>query len=167
MPAFVWLAEPSAFAPAALRALMEFRRSTTDAHQMGGVPCLRGLWIPVATVVSLVAEGQAVERILALYPLLVNEAARRASPPSSTSERFGSTRSRSHERTLSYPRTSHYPGGARPRRIRGGDARLLVRTSEAVEHAPSEEHLQHRANFRRAYNQAVDRFDIRPTFVGA
>ena len=48
--------------------LMEFKRITTDARQMGGVPCLRGLRIPVATVVSLVAEGETVERILAFYP---------------------------------------------------------------------------------------------------
>ena len=49
-------------------AIMEFKRITTDAGQMGGVPCLRGLRIPVATIVSLVAEGQTTEHILALYP---------------------------------------------------------------------------------------------------
>ena len=32
---------------------MEFKRITADARQMGGVPCLRGLRIPVATIVSL------------------------------------------------------------------------------------------------------------------
>jgi len=57
---------------------MEFKRITTDARQMGGVPCLRGLRIPVATVVSLVAEGQTVERILALYPDLEAEDVREA-----------------------------------------------------------------------------------------
>ena len=35
---------------------------------MGGVPCLRGLRIPVATIVALVAEGQTTQDILALYP---------------------------------------------------------------------------------------------------
>jgi len=35
---------------------------------MGGVPCIRGLRIPVATVVGLVAEGQSVADILADYP---------------------------------------------------------------------------------------------------
>jgi uncharacterized protein (DUF433 family) len=35
---------------------------------MGGVPCLRGLRIPVATVVALVAEGQSMQEILAAYP---------------------------------------------------------------------------------------------------
>jgi len=39
---------------------MECKRITTDARQMGGVPCLRGLWIAVATIFSLVAEGETV-----------------------------------------------------------------------------------------------------------
>ena len=45
---------------------------------MGGVPCLRGLRIPVATIVALVAEGQSVEDILALYPDLEPEDVREA-----------------------------------------------------------------------------------------
>jgi uncharacterized protein (DUF433 family) len=45
---------------------------------MGGVPCLRGLRIPVATVVALVAEGQSVAEILALYPDLEAEDVREA-----------------------------------------------------------------------------------------
>lgn len=57
---------------------MEFKRITTDARQMGGVPCLRGLRIPVATIVSLVAEGQTTERILALYPDLQTDDVREA-----------------------------------------------------------------------------------------
>src|SRR5207253_9792946 len=57
---------------------MEFKRITANPRQMGGVPCLRGLRIPVATVVSLVAEGQSVERILALYPDLEAEDVREA-----------------------------------------------------------------------------------------
>ena len=59
-------------------ALMKFKRITTDARQMGGVPCLRGLRIPVATIVSLVAEGETVERILALYPDLEADDVREA-----------------------------------------------------------------------------------------
>jgi uncharacterized protein (DUF433 family) len=58
--------------------VMEFKRVTTDSQQMGGVPCLRGLRIPVATVVSLVAEGQTAEQILALYPDLEAEDVREA-----------------------------------------------------------------------------------------
>jgi uncharacterized protein (DUF433 family) len=52
---------------------MEFKRITTNPRQMGGVPCLRGLRIPVATVVALVAEGQTPKQILGLYPDLEAE----------------------------------------------------------------------------------------------
>lgn len=47
---------------------MAFRRITVRAEQMGGVPCLRGLRIPVATVVGMVADGMSVEEILKAYP---------------------------------------------------------------------------------------------------
>jgi uncharacterized protein (DUF433 family) len=40
---------------------------------MGGVPCIRGLRIPAATVVGLVAEGLSVAEILAAYPDLEAE----------------------------------------------------------------------------------------------
>ncbi len=35
---------------------------------MGGMPCIRGLRIPVATVVSMVADGMTNESILEAYP---------------------------------------------------------------------------------------------------
>jgi uncharacterized protein (DUF433 family) len=35
---------------------------------MGGVPCIRGLRIPVATVVGMLAEGITEEQILRNYP---------------------------------------------------------------------------------------------------
>lgn len=57
---------------------MEFTRVTTNPRQMGGVPCLRGLRIPVATVGALVAEGQTTDNILALYPDLEAEDVREA-----------------------------------------------------------------------------------------
>ena len=57
---------------------MDFRRVTIGASQMGGVPCLRGLRIPVGTIVALVAEGQATSEILALYPDLEPEDVREA-----------------------------------------------------------------------------------------
>ncbi len=41
---------------------------------MGGVPCIRGLRIPVATVVGIVAEGMSDSEILAAYPDLEVEA---------------------------------------------------------------------------------------------
>ena len=36
---------------------MTFERITVRPDQMGGVPCIRGLRIPVATVVGMVADG--------------------------------------------------------------------------------------------------------------
>lgn len=47
---------------------MKLTRITVDANQMGGVPCVRGLRIPVATVVGMVAEGMTNDEILAAYP---------------------------------------------------------------------------------------------------
>lgn len=48
--------------------IMKFTRITVDAQQMGGVPCIRGLRIPVATVVGMVADGMAEKEILKAYP---------------------------------------------------------------------------------------------------
>ena len=45
-----------------------FTRITVNSSQMGGVPCIRGLRIPVATVVAMVAGGMAPEEILQAYP---------------------------------------------------------------------------------------------------
>jgi uncharacterized protein (DUF433 family) len=45
-----------------------FDRITASAEQVGGVPCIRGLRIPVATVVGLVADGMSREEILAAHP---------------------------------------------------------------------------------------------------
>lgn len=47
---------------------MTFDRITVRAEQMGGVPCIRGLRIPVATVVGMVADGMTTDQILAAYP---------------------------------------------------------------------------------------------------
>jgi uncharacterized protein (DUF433 family) len=52
---------------------MTFPRITTRPDQLGGVPCVRGLRIPVATVVEMVADGLTVEEILQLYPDLERE----------------------------------------------------------------------------------------------
>ena len=57
---------------------MRFDRITVNPAQMGGVPCVRGLRIPVATVVGLVAQGMAETRILAEYPDLEVEDIREA-----------------------------------------------------------------------------------------
>ena len=47
---------------------MKFTRVTVDPKQMGGMPCIRGLRIPVATVVAMVADGISADEILAAYP---------------------------------------------------------------------------------------------------
>ena len=47
---------------------MKFTRITVDPHQMGGVPCIRGLRIPVATVVGMVADGMSDEEIVVTLP---------------------------------------------------------------------------------------------------
>lgn len=48
-------------------------RITTRPDQMGGVPCIRGLRIPVSVVVDMVAEGLSLDEILDLYPDLERE----------------------------------------------------------------------------------------------
>ena len=52
---------------------MTYSRITVDPSQMGGVPCLRGLRIPVATVVAMLANGLTRSAILDAYPALVLE----------------------------------------------------------------------------------------------
>jgi uncharacterized protein (DUF433 family) len=47
---------------------MSFLRITIDPYQMNGMPCIRGLRIPVATIVAMVAEGMSDTEILAAYP---------------------------------------------------------------------------------------------------
>ena len=47
---------------------MKFTRITVDPRQMGGLPCIRSLRIPVATVVGMVAEGMTEEEILRAFP---------------------------------------------------------------------------------------------------
>jgi uncharacterized protein (DUF433 family) len=47
---------------------MKFDRITVNASQMGGMPCIRGLRIPVATIVGMIADGLTEAEILAAYP---------------------------------------------------------------------------------------------------
>ena len=47
---------------------MTFDRITVDPDLMGGAPTIRGLRIPVATVVSMVADGMSVDEICAGLP---------------------------------------------------------------------------------------------------
>lgn len=52
---------------------MAYERITIDPEQMGGVPCIRGLRIPVATVVGMVADGLTANEILGALPDLEPE----------------------------------------------------------------------------------------------
>lgn len=56
----------------------KFTRITVDPNQMGGVPCIRGLRIPVATIVGMVADGMSEQEILEAYPDLEPEDIREA-----------------------------------------------------------------------------------------
>ncbi len=57
---------------------MKYTRITVNSHQMGGAPCIRGLRIPVATVVGMVADDMAEDEILKAYPDLVHDDIREA-----------------------------------------------------------------------------------------
>jgi uncharacterized protein (DUF433 family) len=50
-----------------------FERITTDPDVMGGLPCMRGLRMPVATVVAMVADGMSVAEIIDDFPYLTAE----------------------------------------------------------------------------------------------
>ena len=52
---------------------MKFERITVNPNQMGGMPCIRGLRIQVATVVGMIADGMTAEEILKAYPDLEHE----------------------------------------------------------------------------------------------
>lgn len=52
---------------------MVFERITVNPKQMGGLPCIRGMRIPVYLVVGMVADGMSDQEILAAYPDLEKE----------------------------------------------------------------------------------------------
>lgn len=51
---------------------MTFQRITVNPQQMDGVPCIRGLRVPVASVVEMVADGMSRQEILRAYPDLLS-----------------------------------------------------------------------------------------------
>ena len=57
---------------------MKYTRITVKPKQIGGVPCIRGLRIPVATVVGMVSDGMTEEEIVGAYPDLEYEDVREA-----------------------------------------------------------------------------------------
>lgn len=58
--------------------VMSETRIVADHRIMGGVPCVRGTRIPVATIVGLVAQGRTAEEILVDFPTLAAEDVRAA-----------------------------------------------------------------------------------------
>jgi uncharacterized protein (DUF433 family) len=52
---------------------MRFSRITIDPAQMGGAPCIRGLRIPAATVVGMIADGLSEAEVLRALPDLERE----------------------------------------------------------------------------------------------
>ena len=72
-----------------------FERITVNPNQMGGVPCIRGLRIPVATVLRMLAGGMTEQEILTALPDLQTEDIRECL-------RFGA--SSAMERELAVPR---------------------------------------------------------------
>lgn len=57
---------------------MKYTRITVNREQMGGVPCVRGMRIPVATIVGMLADGMTHAEILRSYPDLVADDIREA-----------------------------------------------------------------------------------------
>ena len=47
---------------------MRYTCITVNPAQMEGIPCIRGLSIPVATIVGMVAENMSQQDILQAYP---------------------------------------------------------------------------------------------------
>ena len=64
--------------PRAYTERMSEFRIVADHRIMGGVPCIRGTRIPVATVIGIFAQGQSIDEILADYPQLSVEDVRAA-----------------------------------------------------------------------------------------
>ncbi|WP_131784934.1 DUF433 domain-containing protein [Protofrankia symbiont of Coriaria ruscifolia] len=57
---------------------MRFTRITVNPAQMGGTPCIRGLRIPVATVMGMIADGMSVDKVTNELPDLGREDVREA-----------------------------------------------------------------------------------------
>jgi uncharacterized protein (DUF433 family) len=52
---------------------MRYDRTTANRGQMGGQPCIRGLRIPVATVLSMVGDGMTIDEVIQVLPDLERE----------------------------------------------------------------------------------------------
>jgi uncharacterized protein (DUF433 family) len=52
---------------------MKFSRITVDPNVMGGISCIRGLRIPVATIVGMIADSMIEAEVLKAYSDLERE----------------------------------------------------------------------------------------------
>ena len=52
---------------------MQFDRITIEQGKLGGTPCIRGLRIPVATLVEMTAQGMTLEQIRQHLPDIQGE----------------------------------------------------------------------------------------------
>ena len=57
---------------------MRLERITIEPDKMGGVPCVRGMRVPAATIVGMVAEGMTADEIPEAYPYLERDDVRAA-----------------------------------------------------------------------------------------
>lgn len=57
---------------------VRYERIAVDHRIMGGVPCIAGTRIPVATVVAMLAEGMDADRIIADFPQIDHDDVRQA-----------------------------------------------------------------------------------------
>ena len=71
-------------------------RISIDPQVMGGKPCVGGTRVTVGTVVGLFAAGHTLERVLELYPYLIEEDVREALS-------YAAWRSEEFEMSLSLP----------------------------------------------------------------
>jgi len=57
---------------------VRYSRITINPLQMDGLPCIRGLRIPISTIVGALAEGMSEAEVLDAYPDLEREDIREA-----------------------------------------------------------------------------------------
>lgn len=53
--------------------MKNYKRINIDPDKMGGVPCIRDLRMPVATIIQMLAEGLTTQQILDEHPELEAE----------------------------------------------------------------------------------------------
>ncbi|MEW5694302.1 MAG: DUF433 domain-containing protein [Candidatus Hydrogenedentota bacterium] len=51
-------------------AMEKYKRISIDPQKMGGVPCIRNLRMPIATLIAMLADGYSIKDILNEHPEL-------------------------------------------------------------------------------------------------